>query len=375
MITRKLAAIVSLTLAMTAAVANAQVTSTPSTRRQIGNLGITAIECDCNFDTRNPYARVFRFRSNLVVVAVAANGPSDGLIFPGDTIYEIDGAALLSRLGASRFANIRPYQQVRLGVRRGGRSLQVPLVAQAIDADDPDAMPPTPRVPRAALPRAFGIPTTPHAPVAARIPGRPFPAQPDEPSVPGTPAPRPAFPATPVPGVPAPAAIGLPPVPPSPASPDGWFGFSLRCSECGWERVGSEPTPRWESRVAPEIGLVAPGGPAARAGFRTGDRITHINGESILTPEGGRRFGAVVPGQRIRLTVMRNGMPITRELRLSERPRPSYDRRSLRYTGRLNGVNVEVWSAAGATVQREGDTMVINVGGSTVRLKANNRNE
>jgi membrane-associated protease RseP (regulator of RpoE activity) len=162
----------------------------------------------------------------------------------------------------------------------------------------------------------------------------------------------------------------LPPVPPSPASPDGWFGFSIRCSECGWERIGTEPTPRWESSVAPEIGIVAPGSPADRAGFKTGDRITHINGVSILAPEGARRFGAVAPGQRIRLTVTRNGTPITRELTLEERPRASYDRRSLRYTGRLSGVAVEVWSAAGATVQREGDTMVINVGGSTVRLKA-----
>ena len=370
MIMRKLACIVSLALGITASAANAQVTSTPSSRREIGNLGITAIECDCTFDTRNPYARVFRFRSNLVVLGVTSNGPSDGLIFPGDTIYEIDGAALLSRPGASRFANIRPGQQVRLGVRRGGRTLQVPLVADAIDADDPDAMPPTPRAPRTPR-RPYSIPGTPRAPVAATTPPRrPVTAQPDVPDVPGTPAPRPAFPATPAPGVPAPAAVALPPVPPSPASPDGWFGFSIRCSQCGWERIGTEPTPRWESLVPPEIGIVAPGGPAARAGLQTGDRITHINGESILTPEGGRRFGAVVPGQRIRLTVTRNGMPITRELTLSQRPRPSYDRRSLRYTGRLNGVNVEVWSAAGAVVEREGDTMVINVGGSTVRLKA-----
>ena len=132
----------------------------------------------------------------------------------------------------------------------------------------------------------------------------------------------------------------------------------------------------WVDRLAsdqtmqPEATYIAPGSPADRAGFKTGDRITHINGVSILAPEGSRRFGAVVPGQRIRLTVLRNGTPITRELTLDERPRASYERRSLRYTGRLSGVAVEVWSAAGATVQREGDTMVIDVGGSTVRLKA-----
>jgi hypothetical protein len=45
-------------------------------------------------------------------------------------------------------------------------------------------------------------------------------------------------------------------------------------------------------------------------------------------------------------------------------------RTSLRYTGRLRNVDVEVWSPAGATVKRDGDTMTINVGGSTILLKA-----
>jgi hypothetical protein len=39
----------------------------------------------------------------------------------------------------------------------------------------------------------------------------------------------------------------------------------------------------------------------------------------------------------------------------------------------LRGVDIEVWSAAGATVQRDGDTITINVGGSTIRLNATTR--
>jgi predicted metalloprotease with PDZ domain len=115
---------------------------------------------------------------------------------------------------------------------------------------------------------------------------------------------------------------------------------------------------------------VAPGGPADIAGLRTGDRITHIDGASILASEGARRFGAVKPGQRVRITVTRGGNPITREFILADRPRPIAGRSSLRYTGRLRDVDVEVWSPAGATVKREGDTMTINVGGSTILLKA-----
>jgi membrane-associated protease RseP (regulator of RpoE activity) len=200
---------------------------------------------------------------------------------------------------------------------------------------------------------------------------------PEPPSTPRAPqAPMPAAPRTPVPGRPAaaplpptPGAVAMPPVPPTPA-PEGWFGFSIRCDECGWTRSGNETTPRWESTTPPQIGIVALGGPAEVAGLRTGDRITHIDGSSILSPQGARRFGAVRPGQRIRLTVTRNGTSLTRELTLSERPRSMSGRSSLRYSGRWRGVDVDVWSPVGATVQRDGDTMTINVGGSTIRLKA-----
>lgn len=200
---------------------------------------------------------------------------------------------------------------------------------------------------------------------------------PEPPSTPRAPqAPTPEAARAPVPRRPAaaplpatPAAAAMPPVPPTPA-PDGWFGFSIRCDECGWSRSGTESTPRWESTTPPQIGIVAPGGPADIAGLRTGDRITHIDGASILAPEGARRFGAVKPGQRIRLTVTRNGAPLTREFTLTERPRPTSGRSSLRYSGRLRDVDVQVWSPAGATVERDGDTITINVGGSTIRLKA-----
>jgi hypothetical protein len=44
-------------------------------------------------------------------------------------------------------------------------------------------------------------------------------------------------------------------------------------------------------------------------------------------------------------------------------------RRSLRYSGKLDDVTVEVFSAGGPTVERVGDTMIITIGGSVVRLK------
>ena len=334
-------------------------TQPPRNREIVGHLGITAIECDCTFDGRNPGARDFRFRSNLVVLGVAPAGPSAGLIFADDTIFDVDGIPLRSREGGMRFANIRPGQRVTLGVRRGGRALRVGVTAAGINANDPSGLGQyMPRLSEGADPD-YDVPTPRSAP---RAPVPPMPGTPRAP-VARTPFPDP-------PAASTPPAAAMPPVPPSPASPDGWFGFSIRCNECGWARERNEDSPRWESTTPPQIGIVARGGPADIAGLRTGDRITHIDGASILAPEGARRFGAVRPGQRIRLTVTRNGTPLTREFTLAERPRSTSGRSSLRYTGRLRGVDVEVWSPAGATVERDGDTMTINVGGSTIRLKA-----
>jgi hypothetical protein len=44
-------------------------------------------------------------------------------------------------------------------------------------------------------------------------------------------------------------------------------------------------------------------------------------------------------------------------------------RRQLRYTGQMDNVSVEVWSPGGPTIDRIGDTMVITVGSSVVRIK------
>ena len=57
----------------------------------------------------------------------------------------------------------------------------------------------------------------------------------------------------------------------------------------------------------PAIGVCHCQSPAARAGLRRGDIITRIDGISILTPAGGRRFGTIRPGQHVKWTVLREG--------------------------------------------------------------------
>jgi hypothetical protein len=89
--------------------------------------------------------------------------------------------------------------------------------------------------------------------------------------------------------------------------PRGWFGFSFQCEECTTELSSGDTTTVWRFVSVPEVQSVEPGSPAARAGFQRGDVLTHIDGVSLLSPDGGRRFGSFKPGQVVRWTVLRDG--------------------------------------------------------------------
>jgi hypothetical protein len=354
--TARFALIVAAVLANAPRVAKSQPVAGPPPPTVIGSLGLSDIECNCTFNSgETGESRIFRFRSNPVVLRVRPGSPSSGILQRGDTLVDIDGVSLRSVDGGRRFANVRPGVRVVLGVRRDGRYIRATVIPAAVTRAQASQLGEySPRVPRPGdtydEDDEWSPPTTPalpRAPRAVRPPHSPFP------STPPTPTP--------------------PVVPVSPASPRGWFGFSIRCNDCGWSRIGHEQYPRWESTTHPEVTRVAPDGPAAAAGIRSGDLVTHVDGISILTPEGGRRFGALQPGQRVRLGLLRNGAVITRELRLESRPGFSSTTRPLRYTGRLRDVSVEVWSPAGPTVEQIGDTLVITIGNSVVRLKASGK--
>lgn len=373
---------------------HAQVATTPriavgigSTRGSaLGYIGISNVRCNCTFNTDDDGTRTFTFRSNPVVLGVYEDSPADGSLERGDTITAIDGYPLTIAEGGRRFANIRAGQKLTLSVARGAAHMTFVLTASDISFGDV---------------RAFGS----RAPVVSGSTwGFYYPAEPAIPAAPAIPA-TPATPAAPgfgygrahtavrvtpvapvAPVAPVPAVAGTPPVapvPPLPLSPTGWFGFSLRCSECGWEQSRDDDSPVWESSTAPEISMISRDGPAARAGLLAGDKLTHVNGVSILTRTGARAFGRVRPGEKVRLTVLRNGRSLTQEVTLATRPelraaiaavgsapRPTAMKRELRYTGQLDNVSVEVWSSAGPTIDRNADTITITVGTSVIRLKA-----
>jgi hypothetical protein len=344
-------------------------------------LGIENFRCDCTLSSSSVGGpRRFTFRSEPMVLGVASDGPSYGILRRGDYISHIDGQSILTLEGARRFAGIEPGDDVNLTIKRGGRTMKVAVRASEAGSH------------AYSTPEASGVYV--YSPGYAATP--PTPAIAPGVWVQATPPPEPAVPTLPAEPAPAPVAVVAPSapvwVPAPPEGPSGWFGFSIRCNDCGWSARRPGEAPVWESDEAPELSMVAAESPAGRAGLRAGDRLTHIDGLSILSREGARRFGGVEPGQKVRLTVRRGGSTMTKELRLGRRPeyraviaaetprppiavraatppRPPAMRRELRYTGSLDNVTVEVWSPGGPSVEKIGDTMIITVGASVVRIK------
>ncbi len=399
-----IAAMFVIVAAIVPAKARAQVASgggnTTINSTSAGYLGILHLGCDCTLKVDpDERFRFFIFRTDPVIAAIEAGSPAADVLRNGDYIVRIDGAALRSAEGARKFASVEPGQRVNLTILRDGRTSTVSLTASGLDWSDrrilgtlaPEAMRMAEAVAGMRLtPRPGATPRAPRAPTAGVAPREELPARVWVGETPGAPPATPAPPARP--GV---AGSWSFVVPDSPASPEGWFGFSFRCTNCGWSRARGSNSPVWDLGDSnPELSMIAARGPAARAGLRVGDELTHIDGLPITRPDGARRLGAVKPGDKVQLTVRRDGKSLTSTLTLGRRPEArtaavvaparggaqaasaaraaiaATQRSELRYTGKIEDVSVEVWSTAGSTVERVGDTMVITVGGTVIRLKA-----
>lgn len=320
-----------------------------------GDLGISGLECNCSYSFSGD-ERYWRFRSEPRILSVRGSGPSDRLLRRDDVIIGMDGYLITTDEAGRRYANVRPGQEVTFDVRRDGRLTRIQLVAGS---------------------------TCDALPVMGEPPPPPVDAEPPSPT----------------------AERATVPVPPAAAlaaleayqraqrvRSSGWLGFGIRCSDCALETGDSAAV--WEFSEPPEIFSVEPGGPAAEAGLKNGDLLLEIDGVSIVAPEGGRRFGAVKPGQKVRLTYRRGGS--TSSVSLSVQSRPTIRRlgldtaltvRSLtvggppapaapdpdvlRFAGNIGDVDVEIRGPDMVVVSviGAGDEMVIVAGTTRIRLR------
>lgn len=96
----------------------------------------------------------------------------------------------------------------------------------------------------------------------------------------------------------------------------------------GWLGVSSEELPRGmaaalgiDPPVALRISTVDPNGPAARAGVRVDDLVTHLNGQPILNAqEALNRVAAMTPGSELEIRAVRGKARMTMKATLEERP-------------------------------------------------------
>jgi len=99
--------------------------------------------------------------------------------------------------------------------------------------------------------------------------------------------------------------------------PRGWLGLGLAC-HCTVQ--AGEAGPHWTFYDTPSVGAVDQGGPASRSGIRPGDLLVEIDGEELTGQAGAASFSSVRPGQRVRLTVRREGVDRVVEVVAGERP-------------------------------------------------------
>jgi len=155
--------------------------------------------------------------------------------------------------------------------------------------------------------------------VATRVVAQETPRPPRPARAPRAVVAPPIAPAAVAPAAPAVPAAPVAAVTAAAGGPTGWLGIGISCSHCSlYRQTGREA--EWIFREPPTVMWVDNEGPAYRAGLRSGDTLTAINGAALTSQEGGRAFARVEPGQTVRLTYRRDGRERQVEVTAVERP-------------------------------------------------------
>ena len=330
---------------------------------RVGSLGITGIQCErCQFIT-SPGADHAVFYTEPVILGLNPSAPSSHVLREGDVLMAIDGELITTSQGWDRFNNLPSVGTVNLRVRREGRVVEVSVPLMPVCAQRGDV--PSPVI--AGRPVSAPRPPRPGSPASARPVTASAPRPPD--AV-----------AEAVPAVASVQVAARAPIPPVPSlgemSPRASLGFGFQCSYCSFDTE----THAWDFTAAPEVQGVSRGGAAWEAGLRAGDLIVAIDGQDILTPEGGSRFADIEPGEAVVWTIERSGRRQDLEAVAEERDAPRVwstvepTERLIRFTGTVGGTTVEVSGArVSVTESEDGNLIVIQTGDNVIRIRATRR--
>jgi membrane-associated protease RseP (regulator of RpoE activity) len=260
-----------------------------------GSIGISGLDCvgECTVTLREDGTEDrWVFTTEPRIFSVEEGGPSEGIFQPGDRLVAIDGILITTREGGRRYANLEPGEVVTVryrrdgmireaGIRVGGRCQPTPTGAVVVSGRV--APPPLPPEPDRAEPLR-GVATAPRVRV-----------------IPETAVEAPAPPEPRLAG--ALSSLSL-----LGSRPRGLLGIGFACEHCGTQTDEETGESLWFFSGPLEVTAVNKGGAAEEAGIRLGDFIKAIDGHDIATEEGGLAFSSLVPGEAVRVTlVRRNG--------------------------------------------------------------------
>ena len=254
----------------------------------MGSLGISGLDCvgECSVTLgKDGREENWVFSTEPRIFSIEARGPAEDILRAGDRLVAIDGLLITSREGGRRYASLEPGETVTVRYRRDGAVQEA-----GIRVGSRCAYPPTPTVsagrvappppPRPVGETAIGIATAP------RVRVLPEPAVPEPPAVVGST------------GILS-RGVFIDP------TPRGRLGIGLKCEHCGTETDEETGQSVWFFSGPIEVTQVNSGGPAEEAGIRMGDLITAIDGHDIATDTGGLAFSNLIPGEAVRVTVVR----------------------------------------------------------------------
>jgi hypothetical protein len=354
-------------------------------------LGIASVECQCSFKVdASGASRRWVFRSEPRIRSVEREGPADGRLEAGDYIVAIDGKLIVTGEGGRRFSSIKAGEPVVITVRRDGRVLDERIVPRGVDSPfDGSAFADLQndrlvdlserieelsrlavdmeRLKLDRLPELYSLEAlegvdSMMAGLNLRlgeleilnnmnVEGLEESLEDLEREL---------------------ATL-------QEATPAGSFGMGI--SFDGTVRRDDSDKAEWTFETPPVVTTVEFGSPAARAGLRTGDVLTEIDGVALDSREGGERFSRIEPGQSVEFTYERDDREHTVTMTAVDRPESRHRigglgwnlwrRDPAKFSMTLGGTRFEVRSEGSVRTETrdDDDVVVIETSDGTFELR------